>query len=247
MAKYAHDVVVPDKNSDLQKKEQVANMFNSIAGRYDLLNHFLSAGIDVGWRKKAINELKNIHPKKILDVATGTADLALLAEKKLKPELIVGIDIADAMLKIGCEKITKSGLSDKIILESGDSETIKYADNSFDAVTVAFGVRNFQNLEKGLTEMQRVLKPGGKAVILEFSKPKATGFKSFYKLYMKTIAPGFAGIISKNKDAYTYLGESVHAFPEREDFISIMQKAGFSNTYFKPLSAGICCIYCGSK
>ena len=247
MAKYAHDAVVPDDKSILHKKEQVAEMFNDIAFRYDFLNRFLSAGIDVSWRKKAIKELKEIQPKNILDVATGTGDVAILLYKILKPEKIIGIDISTGMLELGRKKIDKLNLSSKIILEEGDSETIKYGDNSFDSVTVAFGVRNFQDLEKGLAEMYRVLAPGGKTVILEFSKPKATGFKIFYNLYMKIIAPGFGSMFAKNKEAYSYLNNSVQAFPEREAFIEIMKQAGFSKTYFKTLSSGICCIYCGSK
>lgn len=247
MTKYAHDSVVPDEKSNLHKKEQVAEMFNDIAFRYDFLNRFLSAGIDVGWRKKAIKELKEIKPTTILDVATGTGDVAILACKMLQPQKVTGIDISKGMLELGRKKVEKLNLSNKIILEEGDSETIKYAPDSFEGITVAFGVRNFQDLEKGLSEMYRVLKPGGKAVILEFSRPKTTGIKSLYNLYMKMIAPGLGGIIAKNKDAYTYLNNSVQAFPEREAFTGIMEKAGFTKTYYKTLSSGICCIYCGSK
>ncbi len=247
MVKYAHDEIVPNRESELDKKQQVAKMFDSIAFKYDFLNRFLSIGIDVSWRKKAIGQLKSLHPKKVLDVATGTGDVAIMTYKRLHPEQITGIDISDGMLEVGRQKVEKLGLSQFITLHNGDSETINYPDNSFDAITVAFGVRNFENLEKGLKEMLRVLKPGGKLVVLEFSRPKQTGFKSIYKLYMNIIAPGVGKFFSKNKDAYQYLNDSVQAFPEREDFTRIMSSLGYTNTYFKPLSLGICCIYCGSK
>lgn len=247
MATYAHDKIMPDQNSDAAKKKQVADMFNSIAGRYDFLNRFLSAGIDVRWRKKAINELKEIHPKTLLDVATGTADVAIAAYKILNPEKITGIDISKGMLELGRKKIQSLNLSDKIELYIGDSETINYPDCSFDAITVAFGVRNFENLEKGLAEMLRVLKPGGKISILEFSKPKAYVFKGFHNLYMRVVAPGFGKMFAKNKEAYAYLNNSVQAFPDREHFIDILNKKGFRKTYYKSLSLGICCIYCGCK
>ena len=167
--------------------------------------------------------------------------------KLLKPEKITGIDISDGMIALGKEKIAKKGLTDFIELQNGDSEKINYTDDFFDAVTVAFGVRNFQNLEKGLSEMLRVLKPGGKLVILEFSKPCNTMFKSFYKFYMKIIAPKAGCMFAKNKDAYKYLNDSVQAFPEREQFTAIMKNAGYKNVYYKQLSLGICCVYCGSK
>ncbi len=247
MALYAHDNIVPDKTSEVSKKKQVAEMFNSIALRYDFLNRFLSIGIDKIWRKKAISELKDIHPKLILDIATGTGDVAIAADKILHPDKIVGIDISEGMLEIGKKKIQKLKLENKIELQRGDSETINYNASSFDAITVAFGVRNFQDLEKGLQEMFRVLKPGGKVSILEFSKPKAFMFKQLYTLYMRIVAPGFGKLIAKNKQAYDYLNNSVQAFPERENFVAILNKAGFKKTYYKSLSLGICCIYCGSK
>lgn len=247
MAIYAHDNVVPDKESTLAKKSQVAEMFNAIARRYDFLNRFLSAGIDKGWRRKAIKELKNIQPKTILDVATGTADVAIIAYKILKPDKITGIDISEGMLNLGRKKIEKLKLEDKIELVQGDSETINFNSASFDAITVAFGVRNFEHLEKGLTEMLRVLKPGGKISILECTIPRNFLLKHFMMFYMRTITPGFGKLFANNKQAYKYLNNSVQAFPNREDFISIMQKAGFQKTYYKQLSLGICCIYCGSK
>jgi len=247
MAVFAHDKVLPDEKSNEDKKNQVAAMFDSIARRYDFLNRFLSVGIDRSWRRKAIKELKEIHPKIILDVATGTGDVAIVACKLLNPDKIVGIDISEGMLELGRNKIKKLNLENKIELFAGDSETINHQNSSFDAITVAFGVRNFAHLEKGLTEMLRVLKPGGKISILEFSMPKASLLKAFYSFYMFTIVPAFGKLFAKNKQAYKYLNNSVRVFPDRENFMEIMQKAGFRNTYYKSLSLGICCIYCGSK
>lgn len=247
MAEFAHDKVVPYKESELNKKEQVAAMFNDIAYRYDFLNRFLSAGIDVSWRKKALKQLKDLNPQNILDVATGTADVALLAAKTLEPASVTGIDISDGMLEIGREKINKAGLGNTIKLLNGDSETINFGDNTFDAVTVAFGVRNFQHLQKGLAEIKRVLKPGGKLVVLEFSRPKSRIAKGFYNLYMKTIAPGMGKLFSKNRNAYEYLDESIKKFPEGKNFTDILDNLGYINTYCKPLSLGICSIYCGEK
>jgi len=247
MAVYAHDSVLPDKKSNIAKKKQLTKMFNFIARRYDFLNHFLSAGIDRSWREKAIKELKNIHPKLILDVATGTGDLAITANKVLRPDKVIGIDISEGMLELGRKKIQKLNLVDKIELLSGDSETINYGNSSFDAITVAFGVRNFEDLEKGLREMQRVLKPGGKISILECTMPKAFLVRVFYSFYMFTIVPVFGKLFARNKKAYKYLNNSVQAFPDRKNFLNIMNKAGFSKTYYKSLSLGVCCIYCGSK
>jgi len=247
MAKFAHDTIVPNSGSSLGKKQQVAEMFNDIAFRYDFLNRFLSVGIDVQWRKKAIKQLKDLRPQTVLDVATGTADVALLTYKMLHPKKITGIDISEGMLEFGRKKIAKAGLEDSIELFTGDSEKINFPDNSFDAVTVAFGVRNFEHLDKGLKDMYRVLKPGGKVVILEFSKPKQSAFSSFYKLYMNVIAPNFGKMFAKNKDAYQYLNGSIQAFPEGQPFLNIMNEAGFTQSYLKTLSLGICTIYCGSK
>jgi demethylmenaquinone methyltransferase / 2-methoxy-6-polyprenyl-1,4-benzoquinol methylase len=247
MTNFAHDTVVPDKNSEGSKKQQVAAMFDDIAFKYDFLNRFLSAGIDIGWRKKAIRQLLDLQPKKILDVATGTADVAIMATGILKPEKITGIDISDGMLEIGRQKVAKAGLENTIELLNGDSETINFTDNSFDAVTVAFGVRNFQQLEKGLSEIRRVLKPGGKLVVLEFSKPKMPGVKSMYNLYMKVICPNLGKLFSKNRNAYKYLDESIQHFPEGKNFTTILDNLGYINTYCKPLSLGICSIYCGTK
>ncbi|MFP5041242.1 bifunctional demethylmenaquinone methyltransferase/2-methoxy-6-polyprenyl-1,4-benzoquinol methylase UbiE [Parasediminibacterium sp. JCM 36343] len=247
MEKFAHDTIVPLKNSSLSKKEQVADMFDSIAFRYDFLNRFLSAGIDVWWRKKAISQLAALQPQMVLDVATGTADVALMTYDILHPQKIIGIDISEGMLNLGRKKITAKGLGNTIELYTGDSEHIAFDADTFDAVTVAFGVRNFQNLQKGLEDMRRVLKPGGKLVVLEFSKPKNGLFKGFYNIYMNIIAPAFGKMVAKNKDAYQYLNDSVQAFPEGGTFLDIMRQAGFKNTYLKKLSLGICTIYCGNK
>lgn len=247
MAKFAHDDIVPFSDSEKTKKEQVATMFDQIAFRYDLMNRFLSGGIDVYWRRKAIKELTAIKPRKILDVATGTADVAIATYKYLQPDEIIGIDISEGMLQLGREKVAKLLLNKHIQLLKGDSEAINFPDDTFDAVTVAFGVRNFQHLEKGLGEMLRVLRPGGKLVILEFSKPKKQWFKGLYNLYMKVVAPKAGQWLSKNKDAYQYLNNSVKAFPEGETFLHILQKTGFSETTLKRLSLGICTIYCGIK
>ncbi len=247
MTGFAHDKVVPYKDSDLSKKEQVAEMFDDISGRYDFLNRFLSAGIDVRWRKKALKQLEALEPQNILDVATGTADVAIMAAKMLKPRQITGIDISNRMLEVGRKKIGKMGLESTIRLLNGDSEAIKFNDNTFDAVTVAFGVRNFQQLEKGLSEIHRVLKPGGKLVVLEFSKPKIPLVSLVYTFYMKIVTPNMGKLFSKNRDAYKYLDESIKKFPEGKNFTNILDKLGYQKTYSKPLSQGICSIYCGIK
>lgn len=231
----------------LNKKEQVAEMFDSIAGRYDLLNRFLSAGIDISWRKKAIKKLRGNNPKTILDIATGTADMAILACKLINPEKIIGIDLSGQMLELGRKKVEKEGFKQKIELLKGDSEAINFPKNSFDAVMVAFGVRNFENLEKGLSEMLRVLKPGGQAVILEFSKPGRKTVRSVYNLYMRMVAPQVASWFKQNKEAYQYLCKSSSAFPDRRHFTEILKKIGYTDTGFKSLSLGVCCIYTGRK
>ncbi len=244
---YPHDTVVPFKDSKESKKKQVENMFDNIAFRYDFLNRFLSAGIDVGWRKKAIKQLVPSMPENILDVATGTGDFALTSFQILKPEKITGIDISEGMLEIGRKKIEKAGLQKNIQLLKGDSEAILFDDYTFDAVTVAFGVRNFENLEKGLAEIRRVLKPGGKLVILEFTKPAAPVIKQVYNFYMKTITPKIGKIIAKNNEAYQYLNDSVLQFPEKESFIHILNQSNYRNAFYKTLTLGICSIYCAEK
>ena len=247
MGNFAHDTVVPDLASNLPKKEQVAIMFDQIAPKYDFLNRFLSAGIDIYWRKKALSILKKHNPEQILDIATGTADLAIMAAKILRPKKIIGIDISEGMLSLGRKKITATGLDTVIELQSGDSESIRFADNTFDAATVSFGVRNFQHLEQGMQEINRVLKQGGKLLVLEFSRPSLPIVKQLYSFYMGLVSPLLGRLFSKNKTAYQYLNDSVQKFPEGKDFIAVLEKTGFRNSSFKRLSLGICSIYISEK
>jgi demethylmenaquinone methyltransferase/2-methoxy-6-polyprenyl-1,4-benzoquinol methylase len=242
-----HDAIKPFSNSGKGKKEQVAEMFDRIARRYDFMNRFLSLRVDLYWRKKAINRLKKNNPQRVLDVATGTGDLALMANQILNPQKITGIDISAGMLEIGRQKIAQQGLSNSIELLQCDAETINFTDNSFDAVMVAFGVRNFENLEAGLKEMQRVLKPGGQLMVLEFSRPRLPLFRTLYDWYMKKLAPALAGSFNTDKEAYAYLNRSANAFPDRENFTSLLESAGFIQTSFEPLTLGICCIYTAKK
>jgi demethylmenaquinone methyltransferase / 2-methoxy-6-polyprenyl-1,4-benzoquinol methylase len=230
----------------MAEKETVRKMFNEISNRYDFLNHFLSFGIDHWWRKKFVSVLSVKKPRIILDVATGTGDLAI-ALLALSPEKITGIDIASQMLEIGKKKIGKKSLNDKINFENGDAENIPFPDNFFDAVTVAFGVRNFENLEKGLSEMKRILKPGGTMQILEFSHPGSKPFKQIYQFYSRFIIPFVGKIISKNDQAYSYLPESVAKFPSGNDFLKIMEKIGMKNNSYISLTFGISSIYSGEK
>lgn len=239
--------VVTPYNDAEAKKAQVERMFDNIAPNYDLLNRVLSLGIDIQWRKKALNYLRDLAPQSLLDVATGTADVAIMAARRLGPKRIIGIDIANQMLDIGRDKIGKAGLQDTISLETGDSENLRFADNSFDAVTVAFGVRNFENLEKGLAEMLRVLRPGGRVVILEFSKPGIFPIKQLYNSYFKYVLPLIGRLTSRDMCAYTYLFESVQAFPEGKDFLNILSKTGYQNPQCERLTLGICSIYTAIK
>jgi demethylmenaquinone methyltransferase / 2-methoxy-6-polyprenyl-1,4-benzoquinol methylase len=238
--------VVPYKDQNISKKEQVAQMFNSISGRYDFLNHFLSLGIDKRWRKKAIRILEAAKPKLILDVATGTADFALQA-LIINPEKIVGVDISEGMLEVGRKKLEQRGLSSKIELRLADSENLPFADNNFDAVTVGFGVRNFENLKKGLLEINRVMKPGALLVVLEFSRPSRFPIKQVYNVYFNFILPKIGRLVSRDKSAYTYLPESVEAFPDGDKFVAILQETGFKNTTCKPLTFGVSSIYTAQK
>ena len=239
-------MITPYKDITVSKKEQVATMFNNIAHRYDFLNHFLSFGIDILWRKKAIRLLKKEQPKKILDIATGTGDFAIEA-LSLNPDKVIGIDISEGMLRIGKEKIKSKKLEHKIELITGDSENLTFDDNTFDAITVAFGVRNFENLEKGLSNMHRVLKKNATVVILEFSKPKSFPVKQLYHFYFTGLLPLLGKLISKDSSAYTYLPESVNSFPDGNNFLSILTEAGFSQTRCIPLFFGIASIYTGKK
>lgn len=242
-----HNAVVPDASSKLSKKEQVADMFNNIAQNYDFLNHFLSMGIDKGWRNKAISSIGSAQPEKILDVATGTGDLAIAAAKKYTNAHITGVDIAAQMLAVGKNKISDKNLSERIEMIVGDSESLQYENNHFDAVMCAYGVRNFQDLNSGLKEMNRVLRMGGKLAILEFSHPKAFPVKQLYNFYFKYILPTFGKVLSKHSTAYSYLPESVMAFPEGTDFCNILQQCGFKNIQARPLSFGITTLYTAEK
>ncbi len=238
--------ITPYASNDTKKK-QVASMFNNISKTYDFLNHFLSLGIDIIWRKKAIKELLTDKPQHILDVATGTGDFAFEAIKILKPRKITGVDISEGMLEVAKQKIAERNLGEIFDVQLGDSEGLHFEDHTFDAITVAFGVRNYENLEKGLTDMLRVLKPGGKVVILEFSNPTAFPVKQAYHIYFKYLTPFFGGLFSKDKKAYSYLQESVVAFPDGKRFTDLMQKIGYKNTKHQSLTFGISAIYTGVK
>ena len=238
--------VLPYKEQQKGKKEQVADMFNNISKKYDFLNHFLSLGIDILWRKKAIKKLKKDQPKLILDIATGTGDFALEA-LALNPDKIIGVDISEGMLEVGREKMKKKGVSDRIEMQLGDSEKLLFEDDKFDAVIVAFGVRNFENLKKGLSDMLRVLKPGGKTVIVEFSKPTKFPMKQLYNFYFKYILPKIGRLVSKDSAAYTYLPESVENFPDGERFEQILTEVGFKRTECISLTFGISSIYIAQK
>lgn len=238
--------VVPYKDSELSKKKQVAKMFDNIAPRYDFLNHLLSLNIDHYWRWRMINRLKDLRPKKILDVATGTGDVAIAA-MRLKPEQIIGVDISAEMLEYGKVKMKKRKIDQIVTMQLGDAENLDFPDNSFDAITVAFGVRNFENLQKGLQELNRVLKPNGKLVVLEFSKPKAFPIKQFYNFYFKYILPFVGRMFSSDSSAYTYLPASVQAFPEGADFVKILSETKFKSPKKTPLTFGISTLYEGIK
>lgn len=243
---YTTAKVLPDAGSNLSKKAQVADMFNNIAGKYDFLNHFLSLGIDKGWRKKAIAEAAKMQPKQVLDVATGTGDLAIAAAA-LHPDNIIGVDIAVQMLEEGRKKLAEKQLDSVIQLFEGDSEALQFGDNTFDVVMCAYGVRNFEHLEAGLKEMNRVLRPGGKVVILEFSHPTRFPIKQGYKFYFRYILPIVGKMFSKHSTAYTYLPESVKAFPEGKTFCQILTKCGYKNATAKPLTLGVTTLYTAFK
>jgi demethylmenaquinone methyltransferase/2-methoxy-6-polyprenyl-1,4-benzoquinol methylase len=238
--------IVPDQHSELGKKQQVENMFDGIAHNYDFLNRLLSFRIDVLWRNRVIKMLKPFKPQRILDVATGTADLAI-ALQKLNPQSVIGIDISAGMLAIGQQKIEQKKLNNNITLQKADSENLPFEDNYFDAVTVAFGVRNFENLEKGLSEIRRVLKPDGQFIILEFSKVKVFPLKQLYHFYFRYITPFVGRIFSKSNQAYTYLPNSVAVFPEGEEMCVILQNVGFKQPLCKHVSFGIASIYQSKK
>ncbi len=239
-------IVKPYKESSATKKQQVAQMFDNISHRYDFLNHFLSLGIDRMWRKKAVKIISESNPKQILDVATGTGDFAIQT-MSCNPDNVIGVDISEGMLAKGREKLVKKDLQKIIQLKYGDSEDLPFNENYFDAIVVGFGVRNFENLQKGLSEMLRVLKPKGKVAILELSKPKVFPIKQLYWFYFKFILPVVGRFFSKDKSAYTYLPDSVSAFPEGDDFVKILSDVGYQSIDKKPLSGGIATIYYGFK
>lgn len=238
--------VTPYKNSDLGKKEQVTQMFDSISGNYDGLNRVISFGIDIKWRKRVVNIVKKCHPKKILDIATGTGDLAINLVNT-EAEKIIGLDISSGMLEVGKRKIANKNLEDKIEMVLGDSETLPFEDSTFDAITVAFGVRNFENLEKGLKEILRVLKPKGSFVVLETSIPTKFPYKQGYIFHSKIILPLIGKLFSKDQSAYSYLSKSASIFPYGEDFNNILRKIGFINVENKPQTFGVATIYVASK
>jgi demethylmenaquinone methyltransferase/2-methoxy-6-polyprenyl-1,4-benzoquinol methylase len=238
--------VTPYKSSSDGKKKQVQDMFNNIAPKYDFLNHSLSLGIDKIWRRRAIKLLKSLDAPEILDIATGTGDLAI-ASLRIKPKRVVGLDLSAEMLKVGKEKIQKRNLSHIISMVEGDSEKLPFKNEEFDAATVAFGVRNFENLHKGLVEINRVLKAGGKFVVLEFSNPSTFPFKQIFKFYSTRILPWWGGLLSNDKAAYTYLPESVAAFPEGEAFVAELNKAGFKSLRVWRQTFGVATIYFAEK
>jgi demethylmenaquinone methyltransferase/2-methoxy-6-polyprenyl-1,4-benzoquinol methylase len=239
-------VVTPYNDQDRSKKAQVEEMFDNIAPTYDFLNHFLSAGIDRRWRRKAVDSIASISPKVILDLATGTGDFAVEA-LRLSPTKVIGGDISDLMMNVGRDKAKKLKATDVLEFQRVDSENMPFEDNKFDAITVGFGVRNFENLEKGLTEMRRVLRPGGRIAILEVAKPKQFPMKQLYSIYFHYILPFVGRLFSSDVRAYTYLPESVNAFPEGEDFVAILNKVGFRQVGYQPLTFGICAFYTCEK
>ena len=244
--KYDQESIKP-YNQEGEKSKQVEQMFDNIAPAYDKLNHILSFNIDKIWRNKAIKWLKKFKPQTIMDVATGTGDFAMLAYKKIKPEKLTGIDISEGMMNVGRQKVKKAGFEKHIHFEKEDCLCLSYPDNSFDAITVAFGIRNFESLDQGLAEMRRVLKPGGHLVILELTTPDKAPMKQLFRFYSQTVIPTIGKIVSSDNSAYTYLPSTIKAFPQGEIMQEIMLKAGLSEVRFKRLTFGICTMYTASK
>ena len=230
-----------------EKGKLIEEMFDNIAPTYDTLNHRLSGNIDRGRRKKAIRQLQPFRPKQMLDIATGTGDFAILAAKELKPEHLIGADISEGMMAIGREKVKAAGLSDIISFQKEDCLNLSFPDNTFDAVTAAFGIRNFQNLDKGLAEICRVLKKGGHLSIVELTTPVKFPMKQLFRIYSNTFLLNYAKFISKDKSAYEYLNKTVEAFPQGEKMMEIFQKAGFAKSSFRRLTFGICTMYFAEK
>lgn len=244
--KYGSEQILP-YNREEQKSTQVKRMFDSIAGTYDLLNHTLSLGIDKIWRRKGISFLRPFSPQSILDIATGTGDLAISMHRKLKARRIIGADISEGMMQVGREKVAKAGYSEFISFEQQDCTALTYADNSFDAVTAAFGVRNFEDIEKGIAEMYRVLKPGGHLMILELSSPEHFPMKQLYRIYSTTIIPLIGRLFSKEKAAYSYLPESIKVVPQGKVMEELLTRQGFAQAKARTFTFGICSLYTGTK
>ncbi len=234
-------------DSESDKKVQIEKMFDTISSRYDFFNRFLTLGIDKSWRRNLIKIISNDNPTRILDVATGTGDLAIQAAHSMPKTNIVGLDLSEGMLKVGEKKVKEEGLQNRISMKKGDIEEFPFASNSFDAVMVGFGVRNFESLLRGLKEMYRVLKPGGRVYVLELSRPKSKASEKFFNMYFKYVMPMIMGFTSKDPAAYKYLFKSIQAFPAYEDFLDIMNKAEFKSNKYRIQSFGICSIYCGVK
>ena len=234
-------------NTDQTKKEEVREMFDNIAPKYDLLNHTLSVNIDRIWRRRVVNEVRRAKPRRILDVATGTGDLAIALARRIRDVQVMGVDLSEAMLAVARRKVEARGLDNRIVLERGDAEHLDVADASVDAATVAFGVRNFGDLAVGLRELARTIKPGGKVVILEFSRPRNRAFRALYEFYSYKILPRIGGLVSRDKRAYEYLPASVGEFPAPAVFLEMMEKAGFRNCRARSQSFGIAQIYIGER
>lgn len=234
-------------NTDQTKKEEVREMFDNIAPKYDLLNHTLSVNIDRIWRRRVVNEVRCAKPRRILDVATGTGDLAIALARRIRDVQVMGVDLSEAMLAVARRKVEARGLDNRIVLERGDAEHLDVADASVDAATVAFGVRNFGDLAAGLRELARTIKPGGKVVILEFSRPRNRVFRALYEFYSYKILPRIGGLVSRDKRAYEYLPASVGEFPAPAVFLEMMEKAGFRNCRARSQSFGIAQIYIGER
>ena len=243
---YKQETIKPyDKGEE--KTKQVEEMFDNIAPSYDTLNHRLSWDIDKGWRRKAIEQLREYKPKIMLDIATGTGDFAILSAQLLKPTNLIGADISEGMMEIGRKKVEQAGLTDIISFRKEDCMNLTFEDNTFDAVTAAFGIRNFGNLDKGLSEMCRVLKPGGHLSVVELTRPVSFPIKQLFWVYSHTFLPIYGKLVSKDKSAYKYLTATIEAFPQGETMMDILQKAGFSNSSFKRLTFGICTLYMATK
>lgn len=243
---YQQEKITPYSNNE-KKSQQVEEMFDNIAPTYDTLNHRLSWNIDKMWRNRAINTLQPYHPQRMLDIATGTGDFAILAARKLQPKQLIGADISEEMMRIGAQKVKKLGLDSVISFAKEDCLALSFPDDSFDAVTAAFGIRNFENLDQGLKEIHRVLKPGGHLSIVELTTPVTFPMKQLFKIYSNTVLPLYGRMISKDRSAYEYLTKTIEAFPQGEEMMRIFNKAGFANASFRRLTFGICTMYLAEK